>query len=162
MIKARGGLAGSKLECKSGTAYQFGPILGYIPVCTGNNLEKINNNYVNYMFFLLQSYNLNYMILVYHEITPAASTMLSMCSIYKIEQFSYLNILFDPTAHRLTPVQTRMTPEEILIELPGISHDKLPIMYENDRIARYFNWKAGDVIRSRRPYGLYYRVVVKE
>ena len=77
--------------------------------------------------------------------------------IKKIEkEFSNLQIMYckqliyNITKHRLVPKHTKLKPEEVnkLMNIYSISSKyQIPIILKHDPIARYYNFKSGDVLR---------------
>lgn len=64
--------------------------------------------------------------------------------------------------HTLVPRHERIDASELPT---GVSPESLPRLFDTDRVAQYYNWKVGTVVRITRNFGghepiPYYRVVV--
>lgn len=145
-----------QVETKSGF-FAMNKDLGlYIPPVIDNVLDKIKNEHVNYIVYLLQEYELSHIIIAYDNIAPQAFEILRTHSVYEIELFYYKFLLYDPTIHVLTPPHTRIKIEDI-----GKSFKpcELPKILTTDPIVRFYGWKVGDIIEIKQTTGYNYRVV---
>jgi len=83
-----------------------------------------------------------------------------------VEFFLFKDLSVNVTKHKLVPQHTRLTPKEIS-ELNYATTDTFshfPSLYTTDRIAQYYGYCKGDIIRISRTAGVneitpYYRVV---
>ena len=160
MLTKRGETEFTDLETKIGTSFQTSNVLVFIPEILNETVTKIKNDTVNYIFFLAESHQLKHILVVYSQITPRALDILTGYQVYEIELFREKMMLFDPTVHKKTPPHLKMTPEEVEAELPGIHLEHLPSIKETDVIMRFYNWKAGSVIKVIRPDGPSYRLII--
>ena len=68
--------------------------------------------------------------------------------------FTYKRLLFNLIDHEYVPKHSRLTAKEKseLLQILMISdYNKLPILPKTDAVSRYYNFKAGDVIKVERP-----------
>lgn len=163
MLTKRGDEDFVDIECKIGSAIKTQDVLIYIPEIIGDDISKIKNETVHYIFYLIESLGLDHLIIIYSQITPQALEILTVHKVYRIELFKHKQMLFDPTTHKKTPHHRKMTQLEIDTELKGLRMCDLPSIKESDVIVRFFDWEVGDTIKIDRIDGSpYYRVVVKE
>lgn len=83
-----------------------------------------------------------------------------------VEFFLFKDMSVNITKHKLVPQHTRLTTEEIaeLKYTTADVHANFPSLYTTDRIAQYYGYCKGDVIRISRTAGVneltpYYRLV---
>lgn len=136
-------------------------VLVYIPNISEGSIDKVKNETVNLLYFLMESRQCTHAILLYQEYAPQAAEIMRTHSVYRVELFQYKYVLFDPTEHEKTPPHQRMTEAEIAQELPKIKLSQLPTILITDAIVRFYDWKPGDVIRILRSGGPYYRLVTQ-
>ena len=84
-------------------------------------------------------------------------------------QIMYIKqFMFNPTKHKLVPKHTKISIEEenaILKEYALSSKNQLPVILKEDPIVRYYNFKAGDILKINSSVGtmntnyIYYRCV---
>ena len=71
----------------------------------------------------------------------------------KVEMFDIKNLLFNITKHSYVPKHVLMSKEEaqeILDKYSIKNKTQMPIIYKTDPVAKYFDFKAGDMIRIHR------------
>jgi len=160
MVTKRGFGELSDIESKVGHAYFIpGEILLFIPGISNGTIDKIKNEQVNYLFFLMETNEIRHAIVPYSALAHQAADILRSHDVYRVELFKYKHLLFDPTAHKKTPPHFRVT--DVPAELPNIKVCDLPRILNIDPIVRFYDWNLGDVIRIERPDGVYYRVIVE-
>jgi DNA-directed RNA polymerase subunit H (RpoH/RPB5) len=102
-------------------------------------------------------------IIVYSNMTPATKKLLLNTTELKleIETFEAKHLRYNVTKHRLVPVHSKATPEEVAdMRTKGINPVKLPVLKLSDRVARFYAFKRGDVIKVKRSTGFVaYRIV---
>lgn len=83
-----------------------------------------------------------------------------------IEIFLYQEFVVNPVRHTLVPLHTKLEEEEreALFHKFGKDKNRYPKLPSSDVIARYYNFKSGDVISIKRQFGfqeptVYYRIV---
>jgi DNA-directed RNA polymerase subunit H (RpoH/RPB5) len=159
MVTKRGLGELSDIKSDIGHAYFIpGEILLFIPSISNGVIDKIKNEQVNHLFFLMETNEIQHAIVPYSAIAPLAAEILRSHDVYRVELFKYKHLLFDPTVHTKTPPHFRVS--SVSEELPNIKVCDLPRILHIDPIVRFYDWKIGDVIRIERSDGVYYRVIV--
>lgn len=71
-----------------------------------------------------------------------------------VEFFTFRDLSVNITKHALVPKHERLSAESVA-QLPYDSkkHKTLPVLYTTDRVAQYYNYQPGDVIRITRTAG---------
>lgn len=162
MLSKRGNSNLVRIEPNSQFGYSYltdEKILLYIPPIIDGVLDKIKNEQTHYLYFLIDKYKCTNAIVPYSAIAPISLDNIKSYEIFQIELFPFEKLLFDPTEHELVPEHYLLKPEEIQIELKGISPDNLPRILETDAIVKFYGWKKGGVIRIKRKEGIYYKVI---
>lgn len=160
MLTKRGKGELTEVESKIGRVYLIpGEVILFIPnIGSSNEPDKIKNEQVNYLYFLMETHEVKHAIVPYSSLAPQASEMLHNDAVYRVELFKYRHLLFDPTAHKYTPPHVLVQKEE----LGSIKVKDLPRILLSDSIVRFYDWKPGSIIRIERPDGIYYRVVIRD
>ena len=71
----------------------------------------------------------------------------------KVEMFDIRNLLFNITKHSYVPKHVLMAKEEaqeILDKYSIKNKTQMPIIYRTDPVAKYYDFKAGDMVRIHR------------
>jgi DNA-directed RNA polymerase subunit H (RpoH/RPB5) len=83
----------------------------------------------------------------------------------RVQFFTFLDMCVNITKHSLVPKHEKMTDDQASL-LPFLENRSLlPLLYTNDKVAMYYDFKPGDLIRITRRTGtqhpvFYYRHVV--
>ena len=125
-----------------------------------NNKESITiANIKEYVGFMDES-GLKHAIIIYNNtITPQANKTIETLPNMEIEIFLEKSLIYNITKHRLVPTHVNLSPAETMIfkKKYGI---KLPVIQKSDSIARFYNYKSGDIIKITRKDGIVvYRIV---
>jgi DNA-directed RNA polymerase I, II, and III subunit RPABC1 len=123
------------------------------------NVDRFKE-YIN----LLHTMKMNHCIVIYTEsVTPMTKKLITNSVDITIELFTQEELQYNITKHRLVPEHIRISPEESkeFKEKFGIKH---PAILGTDPIARFFDYKRGDVIKIVRATGegkrfITYRIV---
>ena len=154
------------LESKIGHIYATNTaptVMLFIPTISDGDIEKIKNEQVNYLYFMMEQHKCHHAIVPYAAMASQASEILKTHAVFKVELFLYKHLLFDPTAHALVPPHTMVPVEEVKEELGKlVKPADLARISASDAIVRFYGWKIGSVIRIKRPEGVSYRIVAKE
>lgn len=115
--------------------------------------NKKKSNYVEYLQenFKIDAENNKVQVVFITKYKPN-STILGIQSHKQIDiqVFWYKQLLMNPSKHVLVPKHIKILPEEhieILHQYNIVSKGQLPIILYTDAIARYYNFKKGDVIK---------------
>jgi DNA-directed RNA polymerase I, II, and III subunit RPABC1 len=125
-----------------------------------NNKESIAiANIKEYVSFMNKS-GINHAIVIYNNtITPQANKTIETLPDMEIEIFLERSLLYNITKHRLVPEHIKLSSAETQLfkKKYGI---KLPVIQKSDAIARFYNFKPGDIIKIIRKDGIVaYRIV---
>lgn len=125
-----------------------------------SKLEQLNEENKNRKY--------NHIILIYTDcITPTGKRMIIESIDIIFELFSIDELQFNITKHRLTPLHQKLNENDskLFKEKYGL---KYQVILTSDPIARFYNYKRGDIIRIFRPvktntddkkYSIAYRIV---
>lgn len=120
------------------------------------NIDKFNSEKTHEYINKLNNEGFNHGIIVYNNlITSSAKKILQNLPFeskddiikMKIELFQINELQFNITKHRLQPIFYLLTSKENA-EFKEKFGTKIPILLTNDAIARFFNYKTGDIIRT--------------
>ena len=114
----------------------------------------------------------NGIIITSKQLSSSARKQIEGLVSYNVSIFMEDEMLYDPTAHYLTPEHIGLTPDvqRDLLKRNKINLDQLPIILTSDMIARYYGFKVGQVIQINRvnlyetivPHSVAYRVVKED
>jgi len=125
-----------------------------------NIISKFNNDRVKEYVSVLYKMGMNHCIAIYSDsITPMAKKFIKDSLDIKIELFCQDELQFNITKHRLVPPHIKLTDEEgkQFKKKYGLKH---PVILTSDPVARFYNFKRGDIIKIVRPGGyITYRIV---
>jgi DNA-directed RNA polymerase subunit H (RpoH/RPB5) len=135
--------------------------------------SKLCQNDMSYIQKLMTQKEAKCLVIVANsKATPKVANVLGILG-HNAQLFEEDTLVSNPTKHQLVPEHTRLTGEEKdrVLEAYGTLPDKqvhsklFPGLESTDPIAKYYNFKIGDLIQVKRPrvdgfYDLYYRVVV--
>lgn len=99
-------------------------------------------------------------IVIYSKsITPPAKKLISERTKYKIEVFKDTELKYNITKHRLVPQHILLNPTETK-KFKKQHSIKFSSMYTSDPVARFYNYKPGNIIKILRKDGsIGYRVI---
>lgn len=94
---------------------------------------------------------------------PTAFTRKESESHPNVQFFQFKDLCVNITRHSLVPRHEKVAADDMPLELSETKHE-LPLMYTSDRVAQYYDYRVGDIIRITRVYGgqeplYYYRLV---
>ena len=124
-------------------------------------LEFVNGSKIKLSFLVdkikkIKDVNQNTTIIFIIRVKKSASIKkLETKENYNIQIFESKYLQINPTKHTLVPTHIKQTEEEIesLQKKYNIMfNSQLPILLQNDPIARYYNFKKGDVIKITNKY----------
>ena len=80
-----------------------------------------------------------------------------------VQFFTFQELCVNITKHTLVPRHEKITRSEVPVDLTN-SCAELPILAANDKVAQYYAYEPGDIIRITRTAGVqepiyYYRIV---
>jgi DNA-directed RNA polymerase I, II, and III subunit RPABC1 len=93
-------------------------------------------------------------LIVEESISPFARTAIQeMSEDYRFEVFRDSELLIDITAHRLVPEHLVLSEidKASLLKRYHLKDTQLPLIQQNDPVARYFGLKRGQVVKIVRP-----------
>ena len=125
-----------------------------------NNKESITiANIKEYVGFMDKS-GIKHAIIVYtNTITPQANKTIETLQNMEIEIFLENSLLYNITKHRLVPEHSKLSLAETTVFKQKYT-TKLPIMQRSDAVARFYNYRTGDIIKITRKDGIVaYRIV---
>ena len=81
----------------------------------------------------------------------------------QVQFFLFRDLCVNITRHSLVPKHERITEKEIPLQLSATMHE-LPMLWTTDRVAQYYAYRSGDLVRITRTAGTqepvhYYRIV---
>lgn len=81
----------------------------------------------------------------------------------QVQFFQFRDLCVNITHHILVPKHQRITEKDIPLELSSTKHE-LPMLWTSDKVAQYYAYKPGDIVRITRIVGTqepvhYYRIV---
>lgn len=117
---------------------------------------KVNIDTVKTQISKMNEYSINHSILVYKDvITASALKAIDCLENTRIELFFIRELQYNITKHRLVPKHEKYTRDDMKKH-----KDSLPVLLKTDVVARYYDFKRGDIIEITRPNGFkVYRVV---
>ena len=122
--------------------------------------DKLNIDYMKEYIKLLSDNDIKSCIIAYNnDITPSAKKVVENLFQYSIELFTLNELQYNITKHRLYNKHEKLDKEQRskFVEKYGT---KVPVILEKDPVARYFNFKKGNIIRvTRKGDIIVYRIV---
>lgn len=110
---------------------------------------------------IMEKTGFNHSIVVYKEgITPQAGKTIEMLSDKEIEVFKERKLLYNITKHRLVPKHRCLSSFEIT-SFKRKYGTKIPVLLQTDPVARFYNFKTGDIIEITRADGIVVFRIVK-
>lgn len=135
----------------------LGRCRGYVQACADNRLQ------INVVHTIGSRYRVPRSVGIQGSRLASYNVFVDTVTYWALEELQY-----DPTAHKDTPLHTRIPWTAELGTLLCVRDPELqlPEMVDTDPIARYFDWREGDIVRIARfqprtsAYVPYYRRVV--
>ena len=121
---------------------------------------KINNVKLQELTSIMKDTNINHIIVVYNEsVTPSAKKIISDISAEMVIELFHINELqYNITKHKLQPRFERLKTHVSFKKTYGRTTQA--VLLSTDPIARFYNYRKGDVIRVVRQDGyVCYRIV---
>jgi DNA-directed RNA polymerase subunit H (RpoH/RPB5) len=138
-----------------GQSEELGSIIG---VFVSEN--KLSVNTLRDIISACESADMKRLVLVYNEsITASANNTLKSITSVFVELFCITELMYNPTTHRLSSKHERVSEEEAKAIKTKYGKD-LPILLRSDKMARWYNFKSGEIIKVTRPSEhVIYRIV---
>lgn len=125
--------------------------------------EKLNTSILKEYIKEIEKNQINHMIIVYRDkITSSVNKIIDTIFHLNIELFTFQNLLFNITKHRLYRPHILLSASEKnkFIQKYG---KQIPKILINDPIVKYFNYKLGDILKIvRKNNFISYRIVKNE
>jgi DNA-directed RNA polymerase I, II, and III subunit RPABC1 len=88
------------------------------------------------------------MIISNHKLGSRVSQQIQQLSKLHIEHFMYDELIMNPLNYFLTPKYTKLTSEDAtnLFTKHKIQANQMPLMFDSDKVARWYGWTHGDVV----------------
>ena len=126
-------------------------------LCT---LQKLNINSIKEYIKLIEEKGINHAIIIYlNVITSSAKKVVENLYNVTIELFTFNELQFNITTHKLVPTHTRLTSTETT-EFKAKYGTKIPVLLKSDPMSRFYNFTRGQIIKVTRCNGtISYRIV---
>jgi DNA-directed RNA polymerase subunit H (RpoH/RPB5) len=126
-----------------------------------DDAPKLNKSGMSKFLTMMNDAGSTHSIIVYQEnVTSMTTKSIDQSIDMEIELFSIDELQYNITKHRLQPKSFDKLPTVEAISFKKRYSNKFPIMKTSDPIARFYNYKQGDVIRITQRDGLInYRIV---
>jgi len=123
---------------------------------------KININYIKDITHMMTEQEINHVVIVYNgNITINNHNLKEIKSIYNIEFFNEPLFMFNITEHELVPKHERLSKKDADYNAIYKEKPHLPHILEHDPICKYYNFKAGEILKiTRKNNTIAYRLVV--
>ena len=124
------------------------------------NTPKFNINSAQEYIGYMNERDIKHSIIIYKDgVTSSATKIGEKFTDMEIELFSEAELQYNITKHRFQPKFKRLTVEDST-QFKKDYGTKFPVILKSDPIARFFNYKRGDVIQITRKDGyVTYRIV---
>ena len=125
-----------------------------------NESPSFDTKSMKEIFSVMSETGVNHSIVVYKDkVTPATKSTLEQSEDMKIELFAEEDLQFNITKHRLQPIFEKLSEDEAT-EFKKTFGMKYGTLRLDRPIARFYDYKRGDVIRIKRSDGyINYRIV---
>ena len=126
-------------------------ILVFLPI-----LIKFNTDALIKYTTIMKETEINNCIGIYADsVTPKAKEDIKkLSSSFKVELFSYKELLFNITKHILQPSFEKVIYENEIEDIKQKCGQNLPILKKTDAIVRFYNFSRGDIIKITRRNGI--------
>jgi DNA-directed RNA polymerase subunit H (RpoH/RPB5) len=126
-----------------------------------DDISKLNKSGMSKYLTMMKDKDSTHSIIVYQDnVTSMTTKSIDQSIDMEIELFSVDELQFNITKHRLQPSSFRRLPNDDAIKFKKTYGVKFPIMKITDPIARFYNYKQGNVIEIINKDGLVnYRAV---
>ena len=112
-------------------------------------LVFIKKNNIHHVIFVLEN-----------KFTRHGKNLLEKTENLTMQILTFNDMSINPTKHELVPRHVLLTDSETK-KFIAIMGKKIPIIKKNDRIARHYNAKIGQIFKIYRDRELYWRIVAK-
>ena len=125
-----------------------------------NESPSFDTKSMKEIFSVMSETGVNHSIVVYKDkVTPATKSTLEQSDDMKIELFAEEDLQFNITKHRLQPIFEKLSEDEAT-EFKKTFGMKYGTLRLDRPIARFYDYRRGDVIRIKRSDGyINYRIV---
>lgn len=125
-----------------------------------NTTKKLNINVIQECIYSMKQMEINHAFIIYKEFaTPVAKKVIEDSDKMVIELFSEDELQYNCTKHYLVPKHELLYKKDTE-EAKEFRKNKFPLMLKTDPIARFYGYKAGDIIKITRKNGtIMYRIV---
>ena len=122
--------------------------------------NKLSVNTLRDIIAACEGAGMKRLVLVYNDsITASANNTLKSITSVMVEVFCITELMYNPTTHRLSSKHERVSEEETR-EIKTKYGKDLPILLRSDKMARWYNFKSGEIIKVTRPsQHVIYRIV---
>ena len=120
-----------------------------------HNNSKLNKNDMGKYMTMMKDQNCQHSVIVYmNDITSMSSKSVDQSIELKIELFTFEELQFNITKHRLQPSKFVKLSAEENLHFKRTYGMKFPIMKSSDPISRFYDYDKGDVIEITQKSGL--------
>lgn len=125
--------------------------------------EKLNTSILKEYIKEIEKNKINHMIIIYKDkVTSSVNKIIDNIFHLNIELFSFSDLLFNITKHRLYRPHILLTTSEKIKFIKKYGK-QIPKILLDDPIVKYFNFKSGDILKIiRKNNFISYRIVVNE
>lgn len=121
-------------------------------------VDKFNVDRIKEKTAMLNTLNINHCIIIYHNVTSIAKKLIENSIEKKFELFTYNELQYNITQHRLVPTHIRLSDIETK-EFKNKYGVKFPNILSTDPVSRFYNFQKGDVIKIIRNGYITHRIV---
>jgi len=124
--------------------------------------SKLNKKDMGKYMTMMKDEGSNHSIIVYmNDITSMSSKSVDQSVEMKIELFTFEELQFNITKHRLQPAKFTKLPQLETVQFKKTYGVRFPLMKTSDPIARFYDYDKGDLIEVTNKSGLVtHRIVV--
>lgn len=125
-----------------------------------NDSAKLTIENIKYYTSIMNDFKFNHAIIIYGGvITSQANKTISALTEFDIELFNKKSLAYNITRHRLVPSHRKLEMCEV-VDFKSKYGVKIPVILKSDPVARFYNFKQGDIIEIKRKEGtIFYRIV---
>jgi DNA-directed RNA polymerase I, II, and III subunit RPABC1 len=127
----------------------------FLKISTKLNVDRIQE-YIG----MGKNLNILHLIIIYSEsVTPVANKIILNSIDIELELFKINELLYNITHHTLVPKHIKLDSDYYLFIKQKFP--KIPLIYKNDPICKYYNFKSGNILKIIRKNGsIAYRKVI--
>lgn len=116
-------------------------------------IENLNKPKIKEVIQIINENKYTHVIIVYKNSTPDGRNTSQSLANCVVELFKIPEMLFNPTKHVRVPKHEKLDEKRLNEFLTRPDHDKYPRILTSDRIARFYRFVPGDVIKITRSNG---------